>query len=361
MRPNALYFPYIDVPTNRWTTQAILYWDRLKSIVPFEQLHDRSNTSPLTNALVDAQLLDCVAPALMLHQVDRFDRRFMEHLEALPAAQLRSLSRFRDGQSPGSRLHVEKLGHLYDYFVDRGFARETGNYPWLEVHPEVGRQFMFYLAGVLAALPEINATAMTDRVRHVVGPTARIERLQGLDEDVHAHKARQVLLRALLPVPDEVPDVKKLLRFKEKHHDKLPRARQFVERMVQEIAMQPSNELRIHSTIALAQEAEEQVADIRAAMKVDWAKVASVQLAPVVGNLVQAGATTALAYYDRSPLNVTAASGAAISLVGSIRQAIDSVQAPRTAAHKQPLAYVALARTFYRSSFVQNSNRRLER
>ncbi|WP_256956848.1 hypothetical protein [Vibrio diabolicus] len=38
MNDNALYFPYISVPNEKWTLKTLLYWDKLASIVPMEHM-----------------------------------------------------------------------------------------------------------------------------------------------------------------------------------------------------------------------------------------------------------------------------------------------------------------------------------
>src|ERR1700733_8059214 len=35
MANNALYFPYIDLPQNRFTNTALLYWDKIFTIAPW--------------------------------------------------------------------------------------------------------------------------------------------------------------------------------------------------------------------------------------------------------------------------------------------------------------------------------------
>lgn len=38
MSRNALYYPYINLPQDAWSTRALLYWDGLATIVPMEHL-----------------------------------------------------------------------------------------------------------------------------------------------------------------------------------------------------------------------------------------------------------------------------------------------------------------------------------
>lgn len=73
MRNNALYFPYIDVPNDAWTVKALLYWDKLSSIVPMGHMETPDDMSDFMRELMTEGLVEPVFPGQFIHQIERFD------------------------------------------------------------------------------------------------------------------------------------------------------------------------------------------------------------------------------------------------------------------------------------------------
>lgn len=63
MRNNALYFPYISVPDEKWTIKTLLYWDKLSSIVPMDYIGEPEQLSPFMRELVHGNLVEQIFPA----------------------------------------------------------------------------------------------------------------------------------------------------------------------------------------------------------------------------------------------------------------------------------------------------------
>ena len=78
MRDNALYFPYISVPNDRWTIKTLLYWDRLSSIVPMDHIDSPEQFSPFMHSLVQENLVEQVFPAHHLFEIPDFERCFIK-------------------------------------------------------------------------------------------------------------------------------------------------------------------------------------------------------------------------------------------------------------------------------------------
>src|SRR5690606_30611105 len=81
MRSNALYFPYIALPQDSWTTKALLYWDKLSSIVPMDHLDRPERMSEFMRTLLAEDLVEPVIPAQFIHQVERFDAAFIDLID----------------------------------------------------------------------------------------------------------------------------------------------------------------------------------------------------------------------------------------------------------------------------------------
>lgn len=333
MSNNALYFPYIDVPSTTWTTQAILYWDRLASIVPMDHLYDPDQMDELTRDLLAEGLVEAIVPGMHLHQARKFDECFIEFVETrvLP---LRRRKTPRTTPLPVTRIHAEKMGQIPDFLVDSGLARRL-DWAWYEIDKPLANQFMAYLATVLGALPDVNATPITDKALFAAALGARRPALNW-DGDLHTFKAREVVLNSLLPIPDGPIDFGKLIRFKERHGHLLPSLRSKIEAHCAYIALLQEPEARAVSTEAFIKECEDHVAEIEAAMRPSFTRVVFGSLAPLFG--------AGLALHTTDQGNVLGYAGATVSLVGAAYQAIASIRGPRLTQEPKPLAYIARAR-----------------
>lgn len=327
---NALYFPYISVPSSVWTTQAILYWDKLASIVPMHILENPGLLDGTTQQLLTEGLIEPVIPGQFIGGKREFDDCFINWVEkrgwARPGERL-------GRSSPPVRIHAEKLGGIPDYLVERGLATRL-KWPWYEMDVQLANAFMAYLAAVLGGEPEINATPITDRLSASVSlgnlPSART-RLEG----IHHAKARATLLRSVLPVPAGPMDITKLVRFKEMHGHLLPALRAQVESHCSSIAVIPTSEQRALATDKFIRDCQDQINEILAAMRPTFSKVVLGSLTPLFG--------AGLALQSTDQGNSIAYAGAGLSLVGAAYQALAGIHGPRSAAEAKPLAYFAYA------------------
>ncbi|WP_296445623.1 DUF6236 family protein [Rhodoferax sp. UBA5149] len=333
MPSNALYFPYIDVPSTSWTTQAILYWDKLASIIPMDHLHHPEQMDNMTRELLSEGLVEPIIPGMHIYQAHRFDECFIDFVERTVLPSRRCATR-REVVLPVSRIHAEKMGRIPDFLVESGLAKQL-DWAWYEVDTPLANQFMAYLASVLGALPGVNATPITDRA--LFATVLGCRRPQPMrNTTLHAFKARQVVLKSILPVPNGPVNVGKLLSFKERHGHLLPQLRTRIEARCSLIALLPEPEDRVVATQDFINECNDQIAEIVAAMRPSFAKIALVSLTPLFGS--------GLALHATDPSNVVAYAGAATSLAGAAYQAISSIHAPRIAQEARPLAYLAHAR-----------------
>jgi hypothetical protein len=331
MPNSALYFPYISVPTNAWTTQAILYWDRLTTIVPLELMDSPEQLDIFTRELLSEGLVAPIFPGQYIYQVEKFDECFIRYIEQ--RHQLRSYQQNAFGRNV-TRIHAEKLGRIPDFLVDEGLAKRIDS-AWYDVATPIANQFMAYLATVLGAIPDVNATPITDKAffASFLGAPRTIDRS---NSKLHASKAREVILNALLPVPAEPPNVNKLLRFKQRHGALLPSLRTNIEAHCAHIATLPHPEERVASTQAFIADCQLQVEEIEAAMHPAFGKIVFSSLVPLFGSGLALKAT------DFS--NEIAYAGSALSFAATAYQAIWSIRGNRDTLMAKPLAYIANAR-----------------
>jgi hypothetical protein len=115
MRNNALYFPYISVPNERWTIKTLLYWDKLSSIVPMEYIDRPEALDDFMRRLVEAGMVEQLFPAQYLQHINEFEKLFVELVD-------RQMGRTHVSPTKHEvrriRIHVEKLGNIPEYLLE---------------------------------------------------------------------------------------------------------------------------------------------------------------------------------------------------------------------------------------------------
>lgn len=325
MRNNALYFPYIEVPDETWTTRVLLYWDKLSSIVPMDHIDDPGLLSPHMRDLVHEGLVHQVSPAYYIYRFQGFEENFINYLE-----RRRPRMRPYHGRAR-TRIHIEKLGQLPNWLLARGLA-EPADYPWYEVEYWVANAYMAYLASTLGSIDEIDSAPVTNDVG--------MSRFFGAFSS-NSGIEREELLKELLPVPAEKVPLDSLIRFKEKYGHLLPRLREKIEFLSQELGAIKDSHERLARARSVAYEWNEQIREIEAAMEFSWKNIVSVNFLPLLG----AGG----AYYASDPAHQPlAAASAGLTLAGTAYQTITSLQENNRKINNMPLAYLAFARRHIR-------------
>lgn len=270
MRDNALYFPYISVPNEKWTIKTLLYWDRLSSIVPMEYIDAPDQLSPFMRLLVQENLVEQIFPAQHLYQIKDFETCFITMVEH----RTKNNHSFANNKTMmhhekiNSRtlIHAEKMGNIPDFLIDSGLASRTDRWAWFEVDTRIANLFMAYLASCLGAL----AAPVTNQVRFssIITPPS----FSADSNRVHHHKARDVILHSLLPTPDERVSLDQLLKFKSDYGHLLPLLRRKIEAHCASIANMPNGNDRLNLTEQFISECMDDVNEITEAMKPTWKK-----------------------------------------------------------------------------------------
>lgn len=328
MRSNALFFPYIALPNAAWTVKSLLYWDKLSSIVPLDYLDRPEQMSGFMRELLREGLVEPVTPGRYIPQIPRFDESFIKLVEHL----LHRRSQLNVPTRRMSRIHAEKLGAIPEFLVASRLARQI-DWNWYEVESTIANMFMVYLAACLGAIPEVDATPVTNQLafaRYLQPHLGQMGR-----HTARRHEARDAVLDNLLPAPTGLVDVATLLRFKRRHGSRLQRFRKAVEAHCTRVAQLRDVTDRAEANEAFLQDCEQRIAEIRESMQRTFGQVVLGSLVPLVG----AGLTVKATDIG----NVTAYAGSALTLAGAAYCAIASIRRPR-AIQDHPLAYIAHAR-----------------
>jgi hypothetical protein len=328
MQDKALYFPYIEVPQNSWFVRILLYWENVGSIVPLEFWNSPERLSPYMRELVETRLVEQIPPGPFLYDFPEVGEVFLKYIEE--AARRRAHPQEQQRSKRTVTIHIEKIERVGPGLVKLGLARRKMP-EWYEVQEWVGRDFMTYLATVLAKHERVKAAPVTNDLKSLRA-LARTERPSPYRRRVGG--IREVVLNQVLPSPRRVPPVAELASFKERHADKLGRLRAFVEQSCIEIASIENAEARTDRTEILQAQLRTQLQDVQEAMRTSWSDI-------VFGRLVPLLATPLT--LDAAAQGLSAAGvGGGLTLVGAIYQAVSGL-GPSREALRHPLAYAALA------------------
>ena len=158
---SALYYPYIHIRSLDHVKAALIYWDRVRRIVPnmMRGGQDRKyafDDSYDAQLLADRGLLVCTDP---VPYENRAADKFFEHI-APQAANFRiDLDAGRELARSKRGIHIEKIGwEFLGRLQQLGLAHKFGD--WVSMHDEVGAFYMFCLASEMGQ--KMNAALMGD-------------------------------------------------------------------------------------------------------------------------------------------------------------------------------------------------------
>jgi hypothetical protein len=253
MKRNILYYPTINIPTNDWLKNAVLYWDEVSSIVPKDY-----KDKPLVNLNSDIDYLMCegefraIKPDTLIKENWKMLKQFQdEMIEIIESPQFKSVydkrlgsySRIHDYKVPktamgkGPMIHQDKISmSLIDFLKDKGLARKIkDNHEWLMFERTTALVYMSVLAKYLAYV---------DKQQTVIGTDLAVyEKLnfQPLS-DGEVSAVLSCDLRGLIPSPGSQVKIKDIVKFKRKRASNLASFRKMLMDVQKKISKAESNE-----------------------------------------------------------------------------------------------------------------------
>lgn len=233
MENNLLYFPYINVPNDSWTTKSILYWDQVAAIVPESYRNNPNDFEQNMLGLVREGLIQQIFPRDYVERIPNFDDAFIELTDAANFDLGQRQVDFQNGNV--SRLNVQKFGDRLLRRLVRMRIAEQYDWQWYYVESRTARLFMMYLATLISQVG--NYTPATDKVRNIDFS------IQQRGPSYYMNRTRGKLLNDLMPYPIN-PDPVKLQKFKRSHRKQLISFRNLLEQTIIEITAINSQEQR---------------------------------------------------------------------------------------------------------------------
>jgi hypothetical protein len=196
---SALYYPYIHPRKSDHLKSALLYWDRIRRIVPNMVINGLGawGDDDDTLVLADHGLLIATQPNVY---EEKAAERFFEHLESRAGKFQLDLETAKDLAGRNRGIHIEKLGFgIIERLKDLGLAHQFGD--WVSMHDEVGAFYMFCLASEMSS--QMSSPLLTDSPAETQLGESLLFESNGGDE------LTEVLYRVgiKLPSPDKLHNV----------------------------------------------------------------------------------------------------------------------------------------------------------
>ena len=234
MLGSALYYPYIDIRDPVWLRAALLFWDKLHTIVPskIEKPYESADSdicskegylSPvrcgdhlgvideLSKRTVDLLNVDSL-PVPVNVQTARSEPNLTELLRAFRSGTRSQLHRDKLGRS---LLHPEKLSYQLREVFERAKTAKNGD--WLLVNESFSDIYMAALALLLADKTDLSPVTSSSSNHG----SAIISMLAGSAPTDDTRKGALVSLTMKGLVVDPKTKIDKILKFKRKRNDQL--------------------------------------------------------------------------------------------------------------------------------------------
>lgn len=220
-----LYYPTIELPRESWLRQAIMYTDKVSSILPFNDLDYLPETARYLNW--KEEYTPVYIEQIIQENEDKyklFENNFLTQIEDERILQASSAPRRR---SRFNGIFREKMtSHLIFMLERKGLiSNQTHEKIFLDENIAI-----FYMAG----LARFASTALTDQF---IIPSTDYKRFSNLTFESYekTEKAYSLIFDNCLPVPDESVEISDIVEFKKSHTDELKKFRQFVKELIKEI------------------------------------------------------------------------------------------------------------------------------
>jgi len=227
MFTEALYYPNILIPDDPWLRRAILYWDNINPIVPWEVQKDIP-ANHISRELQKCGILKYIDPeeVLKYEEGQELSKSFLKLVKSKRFLSKIGLPNIRKYEI---KIHQDKFGYgLLEELRDEHLFEDCLN-GWLLFENTSGIIYLGFLASSLAK--RLNLEPVTDQREYQSGyfwaqitPSYR-----------HSLSITSLRLESLLPSPREEIPLNQLLHFKEKHERELLSFRRSVNKTIKSL------------------------------------------------------------------------------------------------------------------------------
>ena len=215
-----LYYPTIKIKDGTWLRNAILYWDKVSSIVPGMNF-DEFNSIEI-EYLQDAGIYEPIYP-FELEQEDGLCEMFCEQVKKnlkyskRPMSKRRTASVHVEKLSMMDMVHIDKTPEpILEYLLDEGIAQRNYDGAWINMNTEDADVYMATLAKYLAKVHG-NTEIGTDSGIKFYYPYTGSKGNKDAEKQVYLNMA----LQKILPVPYMNVPIQDIIDFRMRYEREL--------------------------------------------------------------------------------------------------------------------------------------------
>ena len=234
-----LYYPTIKIEDGPWLRNAIMYWDKISSIVPGVNYEEPNSIE--VEYLRTAEIYEPIYP-YELYGNQELCEEFCEQVKLnieyqcrirKPFHNVRDTSVHNDKMSMQSMVHVDKMdmvninktpSPILDYLLERGIATRNCDGAWVNMNSRDADVYMATLAKYLAKVHG-NTEIGTDNVYKFYYPYSRKRYAHALEKQMYL----DVALQEILPVPSMEVPIEVIIDFKNQYAKPLKKFRRRIE------------------------------------------------------------------------------------------------------------------------------------
>jgi hypothetical protein len=296
MKQIALYYPSIEIPDGKWLRNAILYSDKVSTIMPYEDLN-RNDVTEETKILIGEELFE---PKYVFHELDGDDqevRNFTSQIkEIINSEEYKKINPLFEEASDKNRWWLEEY-RLYTVKLSFGlesFLQEKGllKYsPMEEVASLEKNTAIFYmtqLANFLASKDNNLVIPSTDRKEY---------EKRSFQMKLKEEKTLKINLHDCLPVPNIDVPLKKVISFKKKREKELLNFKNIILELEKKLIKAESDEERKMEMLQFSNNLKIGVNDVKkllADSKIDFllnsfSSLLDIKQPEIIGTITSAG------------------------------------------------------------------------
>ncbi len=340
MKRRILYYPSIDIKDGIWLRNAILYWEEVSSIMPYQNddYHISPEVSYLMNTghFIPARPDDVMSSNMYEDFVDEVRIRFDEYRPHQTKAGRREYIHMSKVEPDYYRLHESKLSsHVMEMMEEKSEIIRSENNQWISVDAHLSDIYMSVLAKYLAAISSADTSIGTDRM-------FTQDKIFKPERSLDANNRQSFLNYQfnILPAPNMDVSIEDILLFKERRSDELRRLRMEINELEGRLQSAEDRVQLKRIWIEFEDRLESNVSDLNRVMKeCRWKIKPSVMNGLISMSMPGIMSTAEMFGVSFSPVQkgIGLASGAVLSIGLSIKD-IGNIR--REALDNNPFAYV---------------------
>ncbi len=175
MAQTILYYPNIDIKDGQWLRNALLYWDNISSIVPYDNYGE---LSPELLFLQDLGIYEPIYPQdlfcseyaddfskAIVKRISRYEKRQDKNFSKAGVRKVRIHKEKIYAPALHTLIHYRKLPpELFDYFTDKKYINDYNTGGWMAIDAKIAQIYMRTLAEYSIKCSDKDIVLGTDKV-----------------------------------------------------------------------------------------------------------------------------------------------------------------------------------------------------